>query len=184
MTSSQGKSYCSFSRTQVIVLIFVYLSDRFFQLSTPASDEILSTHFPNFKELLMSSKVSMEQWPTNKSNSLGTNPLAMPESSLFVGLAQGVLDGEAPAEEGNIIDGSPIVNAVIKALDPAKDSLSLMGRYCNEGNNVGDGVDLAMLVFKTCPIAPGVVIGSADLNFPLSWSTLFGPPLSEGSTLF
>jgi hypothetical protein len=96
-------------------------------------------------------------------------------------LVAGALDEEA--EEMAAVDGSPLVNALIVAADYTRDPVTVLGRFCNEGNNVGDGIDLAMLVFNACSVVSPIV-SARDLKFPLSWSTLFGPPLADDSTLF
>jgi hypothetical protein len=61
----------------------------------------------------------------------------------------------------------------------------VQGKYCNEGNNVGDALQLAGLVARVPPLQLALEnsssSGQLQLSAPRSWASLLGPPMSLSS---
>lgn len=79
-----------------------------------------------------------------------------------------------------VIDGSPIVSNVIQTLLSSQqlENYTILGRFCNEGNNLGDSIDLVVFIIKALQFFD---VNKVRLTFPTSWNSLFGPPLEDNS---
>ena len=82
--------------------------------------------------------------------------------------------------------------------DRDESGLCVLGKYCQEGNNVGDAVGLAALVARgmglPLPLVGGEVqtatsssngssaVRNHQMSMPRSWASLLGPPLSLSSS--
>ena len=91
----------------------------------------------------------------------------------------------------NVIPGSPLVGWLLTKGEKLEGvNMLVLGKYCREGNNVGDAVDLAGLVARVTgllafPTSDGVndeTQNQAKLSVPKSWDDLLGPPLSLSSS--
>jgi hypothetical protein len=150
------------------------------------SDEILQSHrffdfgnrsfdqFPEFSIQLKQYKFAHFPWPDNHHllGEQGTPP------SLEYG------DGPAVEKiEDDVVDGSPLVSHLIHRIAETQitDKVTILGRFCNEGNNLGDAIDLVVFVAKAFNIFD---LSTVKLTFPASWSHLFGPPLNDNTMMF
>jgi hypothetical protein len=86
-------------------------------------------------------------------------------------------------EEEDILDGSPLVSRVIqRVVDQNQvEKISFLGRYCNEGNNLSDAVELAIFLTKSFQFFD---VTKVKLSYPSSWASLFGPPLGDHQSIF
>lgn len=124
-------------------------SNRFFHFGNPSLDP-----FPQFLVELQNYQFAHIPWPKNQN---------------------GI---EEQKEE--FVDGSPIVSQVIQNLidNQQHDNFTIIGRFCNEGNNLGDSIDLVAFVIKSLQLFD---LNKIRLMFPTSWNSLFGPPLDDNS---
>jgi hypothetical protein len=95
-----------------------------------------------------------------------------------------------------LVPGAPLAGWLLVAQEEGEgeegECVSVLGRYCQEGNNVGDAVQLAALAAQAVGLSlhdsssssssssslPG---GGEGLSVPRSWASLLGPPLSLSS---
>lgn len=91
------------------------------------------------------------------------------------------LTGNAGTMKEDIIDGSPLASVIIQHIIESNNkfnNISFLGKFCSEGNNLGDSLDLVVLIVKLFDILD---ISKTKLGFPSSWNSLFGPPLDDNS---
>lgn len=164
----------------------MYCSDRFFQFSTPAASRTGSAESRG-RDITGLTQI----WPDNSQADLPPPPFSslLASSDVLPPRIEGGAPEISSNEDTGPVEGSPVVNAVIGAVHADNDPVTVLGKFCNEGNNIGEGVDLALLTLRSLEMLPGegaVTAGPtmADLRYPRSWASLFGPPLSDQSTLF
>lgn len=166
-------------------LICYAISNKFFRLDSEASVEQWPTSLPAFADTVNVVQATFKAWPRKGTPSSSPHTSSLLPDPLVIPTPLHNMDCMIveDVEEIVSVEGSPLVNALISTVVERIDAVTVLGKYCNEGNNVGDGIDLAVVVFKAFELqAP--VPSTRDLRFPLSWSTLFGPPLADDSTLF
>jgi hypothetical protein len=118
------------------------------------------------------------QWPENHSS------LEKQEESSFLRDEQAPPSAPpAAAVEDDVVDGSPLVSQIIHRITETQitDKATVLGRFCNEGNNLGDSVDLVVFIVKALNLFD---LSTVRLTFPSSWSHLFGPPLQDSTMMF
>jgi hypothetical protein len=67
-------------------------------------------------------------------------------------------------------------------MDGAYNNVTILGLFCNEGDNRNDGKALARLILNSYDL---ITPADKDLSHPTSWGGLFGKPLNdEGLSMF
>jgi hypothetical protein len=70
---------------------------------------------------------------------------------------------------------------------PVSDKVVVLGKLCNEGNNAGDGVEMALVLLNGLGLAAAAtakVASPVDIVTPASWLRAFGKNLSEEESMF
>jgi hypothetical protein len=153
----------------------IFQTNRFFCYENASSSAVAVTEIaslaPNYLPELQKYQFISSPWPgSSSSRSLS----ALASSSL---LEERERDQD---EEEDLLDGSPLVSRVIqRAVDLSQvDKISFLGRYCNEGNNLSDALELAVFIAKSFQFFD---LTKVKLSYPASWASLFGPPLADQS---
>jgi hypothetical protein len=69
---------------------------------------------------------------------------------------------------------------------PVSGKVVVLGKLCNEGNNAGDGVEMALVLLNGLGLAAAAKVAASpvDVVTPASWLRAFGKNLSEEESMF
>jgi hypothetical protein len=197
-------------RSNVLIMCVCYSSlgsNRLFELKSAAATHTLTHDFPKFGEAMSSVDNSMPWSVVQDLHKYTSTPSLMPPlppGSLHCDdYDASTLMSECVSESvrdkvEELVPGSPLVGWLLMqsvASECVSECVSesssasvkapclwVQGKYCNEGNNVSDAVQLAGLVGSIM----GVLVddcssGTVRMRVPQSWGSLLGPPMSLSS---
>eukprot|EP00602_Paraphysomonas_sp_CaronLab_P006651 CAMPEP_0185035918 /NCGR_PEP_ID=MMETSP1103-20130426/28064_1 /TAXON_ID=36769 /ORGANISM="Paraphysomonas bandaiensis, Strain Caron Lab Isolate" /LENGTH=221 /DNA_ID=CAMNT_0027573213 /DNA_START=163 /DNA_END=825 /DNA_ORIENTATION=+ len=122
---------------------------RFFQYNTPVAEKSLASQkeFSKFLQVTQSVQNTSRVWIRTPTPTTGLVPNDSDHSNRNL-MDENSLHFFSPvpdATERYEIDGAEIASRVMDAAADC-DSVTCFGRYCDEGNNLGDGIDFVRIV--------------------------------------
>lgn len=156
-------------------------SNRLFEIRSNDSTNEISNYFPGFHENLTRIENRIP-WSTIEELCAQKRPI--PRQLL----SQNEITSGSSLEElvRNLLPGSPLVGwLMVESIRLGREhpdmKLWVLGKYCREGNNVDDSIDLAMLIASLTRILGDVEERQMRLRCPKSWDHLLGLPLPSSS---